>query len=204
MSNRFFQPTRLMLAFFFAIPFSYGCTGLKSEVRPDPESVNLTISKECPQAILWDLQPFSQCPTCPYIARDFAKTLKNTSIFSGVTYVTAKPKMEKDLLLKATFKGTHDENKGGNNGKAMTTGLFLLLPAPFTWYEEYYNLTGLIEVDTPQGQSREFRAQATGVTKFQMLSEGEKGSPRVEAMSKARTSLFRQLAQQLAQFCEER
>ena len=79
--------------------------------------------------------------------------------------------------------------------------LFIWLPAPFIWYEEYYNLTGLIQIDTVEGQSSEIKAQATGVKQRQIFSDVGQGLG-TEAVGKARNVLFRQLAQQLAQYCQ--
>lgn len=201
MSYGFSSSTRLLVVLLLATLILYGCGTPKTEVRPDPASVPLAVSKSCPKATLWDIQPISTCATCPYMGREFATTLEKNAIFSKVIYVTEKPEMSEDILLKATFESTHDPNLGGMIGKAVFTGLFILLPAPFIWYEEYYNLTGLIQIDTVEGLSGEIKGKTTGVKLRQVYSDVGKGLG-TEAMGKARNVLFRQLSQQLAQYCQ--
>ena len=168
--------------------FIIGCTGTQIKVTPIPQSV-----------YSYYLQPpyekigVNSIKTSDSTITDgFASALKETG-FAKTVFYPMRSDDKTDIILDSQFKLSADEHTGAGYAKNFFTLLTLFLLEPAFWYDIDYTLEGSAIILKEGKRVGQVNAQSEATVSAKLLSLDDLGKISVEALEKAKQSLYYQM-----------
>jgi hypothetical protein len=96
--------------------------------------------------------------------------LQSTKLFSRIIDVDEVDADSRVFSFKLTVSGSTDEHRGAAIGKAIVTGLTLMLAAPFMRHQIDYDETVTLEVVRWDGEKRAYTESGAGSASFHLLA----------------------------------
>lgn len=183
---------------------TFGCTGTKVTVTPDPSMIQTAVVvKKCGAVAVKETTSDHVYPPAGNMVPGFAKDLENSGLFDTV-YYPSRSDDKVEVTVDAKFDVIFNPNMGPNLVKSFITGLFLFLPEPLLWYDYDYNLNGKVDVYAGKTIAKTVEAQTTGEVKLKFLSLSEAVNKESETLAKSKSSINKQLINKLADYCGSR
>lgn len=173
-----------------------GCSGTSVVVRPDPQGLSPTTSKQFSTIGVRAEPAASVFPAAGEPVSGFASALDQSGIADRV-YYPMRPDDSTDAVFDTQIDVTCDRNSGSNFVKAFFTGFTMFLLEPFFWFEQDYVLSGNVDVVKASGSRLRLNATTTATASVKFLSLNEADKLEGEALQRGKESLYRQLLGQL-------
>ena len=192
------QGVLLRMTFLLAgtVLMTSGCSGTRITVKPDPATLETTFRAKCGTVAV-------QKNKTGLVVREFVNELIDSKVFDKV-YYPPKAGAPVDLVLNPIFEVEYDRNPVGASTKAVATGLCIMLPAPVTWYNIDYHLSGQLEVYEAGSKVDTLTAKTRSRMSMKLFSMEEEKALQPKALSKGKESLYKQLLIELDKYCMKR
>ena len=201
MGNKMNCNTKMVMFVVVMSALISGCTGSEVNVKPDPASLQVTITKKCGNVAVKETPTDRVYPPAGNLVPGFAIALEKSGLFDKV-YYPSRPDDKVDLTLDSKFDVLFDANTGSNMTKSFFTGLTLFLLEPVFWYNMDYNLNGQVEIKKENAKTTTIQAATEAGMSMKFLSLSDAQKLEGETLAKSKDSLYKQLLMELDKYCK--
>jgi hypothetical protein len=178
----------------------YGCTGTQMIVKPDPNTIQISVQKKCGSVAVKETTPDRVYPPAGNLIPGFANELERSGLFETVYYPT-RPDDKVDIALDSKFNVKFQPNMGGNMTKAFFTGLTLFILEPIFWYDYDYALDAKVDIYSGKSIVKTIDAGTTAEINLKFLSLGQIVNLEGETLKNAKLSIYKQLLIKINDYC---
>ena len=185
------------LALIFISLSMVGCTGTQVTVKPDPMTISTAnLPRHDKVGLRSEGSMSSSYGPSGNLTEGFSNSMRETGFAREVAY-PMRPDENVNLALDTQFTIKPNLHSGANFAKGFFVGLTLFLIEPIVWFDQDYELEGSAVVTKNGQRSPAVTARADANISSKWLSLGDLPSLEVEALTKAKKSLYLQLMREI-------
>jgi hypothetical protein len=189
--------THKFLALVFISLSLVGCTGTQVTVKPDPMTLSVAnLPKHDKVGLHAEGSQSSSYGPSGNMTEGFAQAIKENGFAKDVAYPLRSDE-NVNLAIDTQFTIKPDMHSGANFAKGFFVGLTLFLIEPIVWFDQDYVLEGSAVVTKNGQRSPAVNARTDATISSKWLSLGQLPTLEVEAITKAKKSLYLQLMREI-------
>lgn len=174
-----------------------GCTGTQVTVKPDPMTISTAnLPKHDKVGVRSEGSQSSSYGPSGNMTEGFAQAIKETGFAKEVAYPLRSDE-NVNLAVDTQFTIKPDLHSGANFAKGFFVGFTLFLIEPIVWFDQDYILEGSAVVTRNGQRSPAVTARTDATISSKWLSLGQLPTLEVEAITKAKKSLYLQLMREI-------
>ena len=174
-----------------------GCTGTQVTVKPDPMTVSTAnLPRHDKVGLRAEGSQSSSYGPSGNMTEGFSQAIRETGFAKEVAYPLRSDE-NVNLAIDTQFTIKPDLHSGANFAKGFFVGLTLFLIEPIVWFDQDYVLEGSAFVTKNGQRSPAVTARTDATISSKWLSLGQLPTLEVEAITKAKKSLYLQLMREI-------